>query len=116
MYFDIKLKVKRKIMFGVVEIANKQYKVEEGSLIKIDYLPSKKVKEEFDAEVLLYKKDDTYKVGFPYVKDCKAILEVVEHRKDKKVIVFKYNSGKHYKRTKGHRQDYTIARLKKIEF
>jgi large subunit ribosomal protein L21 len=37
------------------------------------------------------------------------------HSKDRKVVVFKYKSKVHYRRKKGHRQQYTTIRIDKIE-
>lgn len=104
-------------MYAVLQIAKKQYKATLGDLIKINYLPSKNVGDEFEADgVLLFKSNEgDYKFGFPTLNNAKAVLEVVKHDRDDKVIVFKYKSGKGYKRTRGHKQDFTVAKVKNIE-
>ena len=54
------------------------------------------------------------KVGNPYVNGAKVVCEVVKHGKNKKIIVFKYNAKKNYRRKQGHRQPYTKIEVKKI--
>jgi large subunit ribosomal protein L21 len=41
--------------------------------------------------------------------------EVVEHGKDKKIIVFKWKRRKNYRRKQGHRQKYTAVRIDEIQ-
>ena len=55
-------------------------------------------------------------VGRPYVKGAKVIAEVNKHGKAKKVVIFKYNAKKKYRKTQGHRQPYTKVTIKKIDF
>ena len=54
------------------------------------------------------------KVGNPYVDGAKVIGEVVKQGKNKKIIVFKYNAKKNYRKKQGHRQPYTKIEIKKI--
>ena len=53
--------------------------------------------------------------GRPYVKTAKVTAEVIKHGKQKKIIVFKYNPKKKYRKKQGHRQPYTKIEIKKIE-
>ena len=53
-------------------------------------------------------------VGTPYVKGAVVKAVVEETFKDKKVIVLKYKSKKDYRRTIGHRQQYTNIRVTDI--
>ena len=49
------------------------------------------------------------------VKNSVVEAEVVEHGKDKKIIVFKYKAKKNYRRTQGHRQPYTTLKIISIK-
>ena len=54
------------------------------------------------------------KVGYPYVEGASVTAEVVKHGKTKKVLVYKYNAKKKYRKMQGHRQPYTKVEVKKI--
>ena len=55
------------------------------------------------------------KVGQPYVAGASVEGEVVKHGKNKKIIVYKYNQKKNYRRKQGHRQPYTKVEIKSIK-
>jgi large subunit ribosomal protein L21 len=102
-------------MFAIINIKGKQYKISENERV---FVP--KLKEEvgskisFD-DVLMYSKDDkTFSVGSPKL-DMKVEATVLNHVKDEKVIVFKKKRRKGYKRTKGHRQQYTEIEINSIK-
>lgn len=101
-------------MYALVEIKGKQFKAQKGALLKIekiDQIAGEQV--DFD-QVLLLHDDDTVKVGTPYVKDAAVKATVEDHGKDKKVVVKKFKRRKGYRRTKGHRQQYTLVRVDDI--
>ena len=58
--------------------------------------------------------DSGIKIGTPVVEGVSAKAEVVEHGKGKKVIVFKYKPKKNYRKKQGHRQPYTMVKIKAI--
>lgn len=98
-------------MKAVIKTGGKQYYVTEGSVIyveKLDVEESKKV--EF-TEVLMVDGN----VGTPTIKGAKVIGEVVKNGKQKKVIVYKYNAKKKYRKKQGHRQPYTKVEIKEIK-
>ncbi len=102
-------------MYAMVEIKGKQYKAEKGSLLKVDRLAEEAGKKvEFDS-VLLVGSDDDVKIGTPYVKGAKVSGEVVEHGKDKKVIVFKFRRRKDSMSKNGHRQQYSVVKVTGLE-
>ena len=101
-------------MYALVEIKGKQYRAVEGSVLKVDRFESEAGKQvEFDS-VLLVSDDKKVKVGQPYVKGAKVKAVVEEHGRDKKIIVFKYKKRKNYRRTRGHRQQFSLLRIKEI--
>ena len=101
-------------MYALVEIKGKQYKAEKGAVLKVDRIDSEKGESlEFD-KVLMLSNDSDVKIGTPYVEGIKVQGSVEDQIKDKKVIVFKYKRRKNYRRTQGHRQQYTLVKIKDI--
>ncbi len=101
-------------MYAIVDIAGKQVKVEPDARVKV---PRLKVEEgaqtEFD-RVLLVRKEGEVQVGAPVVEGARVKATVVEHGRDKKVIVFKKKRRKGYKVKRGHRQPHTILKIDEI--
>ena len=102
-------------MYAIVETGGKQYRVEEGTKLKVESLPNAKGEQIALEMVLLVKMDDGLRVGNPLVSGAKVTAEVVTHDRAKKIIVFKKRSKKTYKKTQGHRQNYTELLIKSIE-
>ena len=102
-------------MFAIVNIKGKQYKVSENDRIFISKLKEAEgAKVKFDNSVLMFSKDDkSFNVGAPTLS-MNVEATVLGHMKDDKVIVFKKKRRKGYKRTKGHRQQYTEIEINKI--
>ena len=60
------------------------------------------------------KEKNSINIGKPYVKDAKIELEVVSHRRDKKILVYKMRPKKKTRRKMGHRQELTRVMVKSI--
>lgn len=103
-------------MYAIVEIAGKQYKVEENNFIYTELLAAEQGSNvEFENVLLLDKEDGTVTVGSPNIKGAKVSGKVLEHVKDDTVIVFKKKRRKGYKKRNGHRQAYTKVLIEKIK-
>jgi len=101
-------------MYAIVDIAGQQFKVEKGADIHAPKLNGEVGdKVEFDRVLLIAKKDNVA-VGTPVVEGAKVHAKILEHGKDKKVIVFKKKRRKGYKVKKGHRQQFTKLKIEKI--
>jgi len=99
-------------MKAVIETGGKQYYVEEGTVLYIEKINANAGEEYVFDNVLMA----NGVVGRPFVKGAKVIAEVNKHGKAKKVVIFKYNAKKKYRKTQGHRQPYTKVTIKKIDF
>jgi large subunit ribosomal protein L21 len=66
------------------------------------------------SDVLLLGGDET-RLGLPAVPKAAVIAEVVAQGRDRKIRVFKYKKREHYRRTRGHRQSYTVLRIEAIQ-
>ncbi|MDU1010966.1 MAG: 50S ribosomal protein L21 [Finegoldia magna] len=101
-------------MFAIIKTGGKQYKVSEGDVIKVEKIEAEAGdKIEFD-QVLMVAGDDV-KVGSPVVEGAKVQAEVLDQKKDKKIIIFKFKAKKNYRKKKGHRQPYTLVKIEKID-
>lgn len=99
---------------AVIKTGGKQYKVAEGQTIKIEKLSGEPKSELVFDNVLLIADNDNVKIGKPQVAKAKVIAELIETKKGKKVIVFRYKPKKRYRKKKGHRQIYTAIKIKEI--
>jgi|SRR3989339_655026 len=102
-------------MIAVIKTGGKQYKVKEGEVIKIEKI-AKEPGEILEFEVLMVGDEEgkDVKIGTPFLSDVKVTGKVLEHGKDKKVLVTKYKPKVRYTRNVGHRQFYTKVEIQKI--
>jgi large subunit ribosomal protein L21 len=100
-------------VYAVIMTGGKQYRVAEGEVVRLEKLESDTGQVEFK-DVLLVKMDDQTLVGRPLVEGAAVQGTIAEEGKSEKVIVFKYKKKKQYRRTRGHRQEYTDVRIDKI--
>ncbi len=101
-------------MYAVIKTGGKQYQVKEGDILKIEKLNVEEGSTvDFD-EVLLVSNESGVKVGSPFVEGAKVSAEVLEHGKNRKIVVFKYKAKKGYSKKQGHRQPFTRVRINSI--
>jgi large subunit ribosomal protein L21 len=101
-------------MYAMVEIQGKQYKAEQDALLKVDRLSQDEGSALELEEVLLLSSDKGVKVGSPFVKGATVKAVVEKHVRDPKVKVLKFKRRKNYSRLTGHRQAYSLIRVKEI--
>jgi len=100
--------------YAVIKTGGQQYRVTEGQTLKVEKLNYDIGAEaEFD-EILLVASGDKIKVGQPTVEKAKVVAEVVEHGRGKKIKILKFRRRKHSMKRMGHRQDYTLIKIKSI--
>lgn len=90
---------------GVIKTGGKQYRVEVGSVIKIEKL-TEEVGASVKFDTLLLADGDQVEVGMPTLGE-KITAKIVEHGRGDKVSVVKYKNKTRYKRNVGHRQPFT---------
>ncbi len=102
-------------MYAIVEIAGKQYKIEENSTVITDRLPGESGQTvEFD-RVLMVVDGENVKVGTPTVDGAKVTATIEGEVRGPKVLVFKKKRRKGYRKLVGHKQRYTALQINKIE-
>jgi large subunit ribosomal protein L21 len=99
--------------YAIIRSGGKQFRVEEGQQVRVPLL-DKEVGSTLELDVLLLGGEDESKVGTPMVDGARVAATVVDHGRDTKIIVFKKKRRKQYKRTRGHRQDYTTLKIDSI--
>jgi large subunit ribosomal protein L21 len=102
-------------MYAIISEGGRQFKVEEGQELDIDYrdLPAgEQVK--FD-RVLALSNDEQLKVGQPVLEGASVTAEVLSLEQGPKLVIQKARRRKNYRRKTGHRQMYTRVKISKIE-
>ena len=103
-------------MYAVIKHGGKQYKVHEGDILELDRIDGVEPKQTIEIdEVLLIKDDNGVKIGAPKVEGAKVVLEVINHGRGKKVIIFKKRRRKDSKKKRGFRRDFTRVVVKEIK-
>ncbi len=102
-------------MYAVIETGGQQHKVIPGETLKVQKIEGTEKEISFD-KVLLISKDNDIEVGSPFVKNAVVKAEVMSYGRYAKVIVHKQRPRKGYRKLNGHRQDYTILKIKDIVF
>ena len=106
--------VKSSELYAIAETSGQQFWFEVNKYYDIDRLKAKEKDKITLEKVLLLKDKDSITVGKPYVKDAKIELEVVSHKRDKKILVYKMRPKKKTRRKMGHRQELTRVMVKSI--
>ncbi len=102
-------------MYAIVKISGKQYRVSEGDTIKVssqDWKVGDRVKLD---QVLLSDNGKNIVVGTPTVAGASVTVEILEHNRDKKLLIYKKKRRKGYQRKNGHRQGYTLLKVNEIQ-
>jgi large subunit ribosomal protein L21 len=97
---------------AVIRTGGKQFLVEEGKTLRVP-LVNAEIGKSIELDTLVATGGET-KVGAPAVDAVKVQATVMEHGRAPKVIVFKKKRRKHYKRKRGHRQDFTTLKIDSI--
>jgi len=101
-------------MYAVVEIAGKQFKVQEEDRIRVPRLSAEVGEKVTFDKILMVSTDEEVVFGKPVVEGASVEATILAHGKDKKIIVFKKKPKKGYKVKRGHRQPYTDLKIEKI--
>ena len=101
-------------MFAVIRTGGKQYRVAQGEVVRLEKLEVESGGEVDFKDVLLVKTEEKTYIGQPIVDGATVKGTVQSNDKGDKVLVFKYKRKKQYRRTRGHRQQYSAVRIEKI--
>jgi large subunit ribosomal protein L21 len=98
-------------MYAVIKTGGKQYRVEQGSTIRVEKLPGDKGSKLELGEVLLVGDGDNVKIGKPTLAGASVSAEIVAQELGPKLLVFKFRRRKAYRKKNGHRQQYTALKI-----
>ena len=100
--------------FAIAETSGKQVLFQVNRYYDLDRINAKE-KEKITLEnILLVKEKENVLIGQPFVKNARIELEVVSHKRDKKIIVYKMRPKKKTRKKMGHRQELTRVMVKSI--
>ena len=102
-------------MYAVIKTGGKQYRVEEGDVVRIEKIEVATGESvDFD-QVLLVANGDDVKVGQPMLDGAKVTAEGLEQGRHKKIKIVKFRRRKHSRKQQGHRQWYTAVKITGIQ-
>ena len=101
-------------LYAIAEASGQQFWFEVNRYYDLDRLDAKEKDKITLEKVLLVKDKNSITIGKPYVEDAKIELEVVSHKRDKKILVYKMRPKKKTRRKMGHRQELTRVMVKSI--
>jgi large subunit ribosomal protein L21 len=98
-------------MYAVIKTGGKQYKVAEQQVVKIEKTDGEVGTTIKFEEVLAIADQNGVRIGNPTITGATISAEILEQKKDDKVIIFKKNRRQNYRRKNGHRQQVTVVRI-----
>ena len=102
-------------MYAVVNSGGKQYKVQQGQVLRVEKIPGDVGSPVTFERVLMFSDGENISIGQPALEDVAVEGHIVEQGKAQKIIVFKYKKRKRYRRKKGHRQEFTTVLIDDIK-
>ena len=101
-------------MFAIINIAGKQFRVQEGDQIKVPQLSTEAGKSLVFDKVLLTNEGGKVELGSPLISNASVSATVVDNGRDRKIRIFKKKRRKGYKRKNGHRQGFSLVKIDSI--
>jgi large subunit ribosomal protein L21 len=101
------------VAYAIIQAGGKQFRVVEGEVIQVPNL-AQEVGATVEFDVLARMDGDKVEVGDAGLGNARVTATVVEHGRGPKIIVFKKKRRKQYKKTHGHRQNFTAVRIESI--
>jgi large subunit ribosomal protein L21 len=101
-------------MYAVIRSGGRQYRVTPGQTVRLQRVAGDVGAKVELGDVLAVENEGKLQIGNPLVANAKIEVTVLGNDRSKKIIVFKKKRKKQYRRTHGHRQDFTAVRIEKI--
>ena len=98
--------------YAIIQAGGKQFRVSEGDVVQVPSLTAE-VGSSVEFDSLLAAHGDEVKIG-ESLQGQRVTGTVVEHGRARKIIVFKKKKRKQYKKTHGHRQNFTAVRIESV--
>lgn len=98
-------------MYAVIKTGGKQYRVTPGLKLKVEKLAGEVGSNVVIDQVLMLADGENVTIGAPVIAGASVPATVLSHGRGDKVMIFKFRRRKHYRKTQGHRQDYTEIQI-----
>ncbi len=102
-------------MHAVIISGGKQYRVQEGDILKLEKLPLEAGATLHFDQVVMIGEGENIQLGKPYLTGCTVTAAVLEHGRHEKVRILKFRRRKHHMKRMGHRQAYTQVKITEIK-
>jgi len=102
-------------MYAVIKTGGKQYKVSPGDMVRVEKLEAKAGETIEFKDVFMIADGDKVSVGKPALASAMVTAEVMGEGRGEKILIFKHRRRKGYRKTIGHRQDFTTIKVKEIK-
>lgn len=103
-------------MYAIVDFKGSQLRIQKNDILSVPYLKNIESGSKIEMDkVLLFVDSDKIEVGNPYLTSIKVSAELISHKKEKKIIVFKKKRRKGYRKKQGHRQKYSEVKIVNIK-
>ena len=100
-------------MYAVIKTGGKQYRVTAGEKLKVEQIPAD-IGQEIVLDQVLMLGGESVVVGSPLVAGAKVLAKVIAQGRGEKVRIFKMRRRKHYRKSQGHRQNFTEIEISAI--
>ncbi|MFN0318192.1 MAG: 50S ribosomal protein L21 [Burkholderiales bacterium] len=101
-------------MYAIVKTGGKQYRVSAGEKLQVEKLKAEVGSEVVLDQVLMIVDGENISMGKPLLAGATVKAKVLGHERGEKLKIFKMRRRKHFRKTLGHRQDYTQIEISGI--
>jgi len=101
-------------MYALVDILGKQYKLELGSVLKVDHVVKEKGSSIDFPSVMMISDGDKAQFGTPYLTGVSVHAVVEDHGRERKLVFGKYKKKKNYRRRYGHKRQFSLIKIEAI--
>jgi large subunit ribosomal protein L21 len=98
-------------MYAVIVTGGKQYRVAEGTVVRIEKLEAEAGAAVVFDQVVMTVNGDAVQLGKPFLAGSSVTATVQKHGQTDKVPIVKFRRRKHYMRQGTHRQKYTEVKV-----
>jgi large subunit ribosomal protein L21 len=102
------------VAYAIIRSGGKQFRVTPGEVVRVPLIDAEVGATHSFDDVLVFGGDEEIRVGSPVVSGVSVAGTVLEHGRERKILVFKMKRRKGYRKRQGHRQDYTAVRIDSI--
>ncbi len=101
-------------LYAIAETSGQQFLFKVNRYYDLDRINANEKEKITLNNILLIKDKEEISIGQPYIKDANIELEIVSHKRDRKILVYKMRPKKKTRRKMGHRQELTRVMVRSI--